>query len=576
MRQPYARSVTGGSSFEVTREMLPDSVHLPYGSNRPAIVAERDDVYLFFVSADSPSNINLSPVRMLKSIDRGITFGSVKNISPDITGEITWATMSGDTIALIYPPEPDLYRRILRSSNGGLTWSKTTENINPNPNTSDLEDRISLSPSSLHMVQNKVINDIGEVVYRRSTNIGDSWAFDTLVSAADGYFSDIPTIASYQSKCSTELLVAWRDDKYGCVYCFLGASIISRAGLANGKMWLPENVLTEKLPTGSEPRAAIHGNNRAVAWTEEINPPDTFRVAIRATNNSITNYCPKTILSLRNTPGNEVAISSHAIHIVYEEKVGSTFRIFYRRGELIPSNASFSLSTGLVQMDTTEINETSTDTVTVSNTGTDPLIVGTAISDNENFSVMPPSDTISPASSHPFAVRYTPKTFGTHAGKIIFYHNGQSSPDCFAVTGVSKWNSETISYQQGKWNMVSIPVKPGPVQKLPQMFSFDGAMYQKRDTMKFGVGYFAKPVDSVKEFQGIKVFEDSFSVKQGWNMIGTVSQPVARTNITAVPDTIIASSFFTFSGSSYIVADTLLPGMSYWVKVKALGKLILR
>ena len=108
--------------FEPARELLPDS-SLPISyAGWPFIVCSDQKVYLFFVIPYPP--FFLSPVQMFISTDGGTSFSSARDISPDKTGEVTWATISGDTIALIYPPEPDLYRRILRSSDGGATWTE--------------------------------------------------------------------------------------------------------------------------------------------------------------------------------------------------------------------------------------------------------------------------------------------------------------------------------------------------------------------------------------------------------------------------------------------------------------------
>ncbi len=540
-----------------------DTVAYPDPAFRPSIVANRNTVFLFF------TNPTYSPVRMISSTDGGTTFGSVRDISSELASEITWASISGDTVALIYPRQ-DGYRYILRSTDHGISWSRTNEDLY-------IEDRIALCPKFLHLAKHGVYGNTGEVVYKRSSNLGTSWQIDTLLTENDGYYSDVPSISAYESKCGTELLMAWRDTKYG--YGFLGASIIARAGLAGGKLWLPEQVLTNML-YGTEPQTAIRQNVRAVAWIEEVTPVDTLHAAVRATNSSLTDYCPEKDLTPDVSRGiwPRIAVSSHAVHVVWEQLVdgnSGTFRIFYRRGEIIPSHSSFSLSTGLISFDTTEINDTRTDSVTVSNDGSESLVIGTAIADDENFTVTPSGTTIVPSGSAIFYIHFTPKSFGTHYGKIIFYHNGRTSPDCFTVNGEGKWNRDLIVYRRNIWNLVSIPVKPGPIQTLPHLFSFDGS-YTRRDTMVFGRGYWSKPDDTLAYFMGVKIYSESVAVKPGWNLVGSISKPIPRSNLIAVPDSIITSALFEYNGNLYIAADTLYPGRGYWIKVKQSGKILLK
>lgn len=569
-RLPYARSLDGGRSFEPTRELLVDSSISPLFAFRPFALALHENVYVLFVNPDPPDFGSV--VHMFHSTDVGATFGTAQSISPCVGSEVTWASMSRDTIALIYPPICGSgFRKLLRSIDGGLSWTQTPEDL-------QIFTRISLTPGALHLVQQRILPYADEVEYKRSTDVGTTWEVDTLLSTNDSIWSDIPTVAGCASKCGTELVVAWRDLKYGGTG-FTGASIICRAGLSNGQIWLPESLMTP-YPTGTEPRIALNGSVRAVSWWDEVPRLElVFDGTVRASNHSLLDFSPPKNLAPPGAHGGSptaLAVSSHAIHVVYEQKFygpPDTFRVFYRRGEFIPSKAVFSVSTGLLQFDTTEINMTRSDTVDVSNTGADSLKIGSAISDNSNFSVAPASLSIASGTNAIFSVRYTPTTFGSHSGKIIFYHNAEGSPDCFAVSGTSKWNHESVIYQTPtKWALVSIPVQPGPVQTLPHLYSYDGGTYVKRDTLMFGCGYWAKPSDSLFTFTGVRLSSNSIQLTEGWNLIGSVSVPIAVSSIQTIPDSIISASIYGWSGGrSYQVADTIRPGGAYWVKVNQVG-----
>lgn len=570
MKLPYRRSIDGGAGFGVARDLLIDSTAFPFRTSRPFILARHDRVWIFFTG----STESFPPIYMMYSANGGTEWNSVVAISTDRTGYIYSATQSqsGQAVALVYPPHVDQDQppKIFRSTNDGETWTRTNE---------DLDDyaQIALTPGSLHLVQHTARNNAAEVEYRRSSDLGSSWQLDTVLSTTDGIYSDLPAIAGYQSDCGTELLTAWRDVKYGG-YGFAGASIISRTSLSNGQTWLPE-ILQTTFPNGYNPSIVVHGNTRAVGWDAEVVAFDSIHAIVRASNSSLHNFCPPTDLTDDEWGGGgvQVAVSSHAIHVAYEAKVGSTFRIFYRRGEFISSNATLSLPTGLLEFDTTEVSCITTDTIMVSNTGTGTLAIGTAISDNEHFSVTPESMTVAPSAQGMFYLHYTPKTLGSHSGKIIFYHNGQSatggSPDCFAVTGTGKYSVETIAYRAGEWNMVSTPFIPAAVTKLPSMFSYEG-QYKSRDTMISGRGYWAKP-DSFVTYRGVKALTDTIEVTSEWNMIGTLWKPVAITNIATLPGGIIASGVFGYNGFTYTPVDSLYPGHAYWIRVSEPGKLIL-
>jgi hypothetical protein len=562
VRLPYRRSINGGLDFTEMIELLIDSVTYPYQALFPLLITNGNYVRIFFTGATA----SYPPIYMITSSNGGSTWSQVSAITTDRTSEVSAGSVSADSIILVYPPVDERWK-LLRSKDSGFSWTRTNE---------DLDDyaKVALTSGMLHLVQHKWIPPAVEIQYRQSTDLGTSWSIDSVLSTVDIYWSDLPTIAGYTNKCGTELLVAWRDLKYGWFGC-CGGSIISRASIDNGKSWLQENKLTTK-PDGTEPDAAINGNVRAVSWATEYIIDDTFHVSATATNNSLLHYSAPVDL----TPDSYtdffrgVAVSGHAVHLTWCQKVGSTFRIFYRRGEFVQTNAQFSVATGFLEMDTTGLNQTVTDSIIVSNPGSDPLVIGTMISDNESFNVTTESDTVEAGRERIFYIHFIPKHYGVSSGKILFYHNGQTSPDCITVTGTCRWNIDTIKYRANYWNLVSIPVKSNQYYQLPSMFAYE-ENYVSKDTMVLGVGYWAKP-DSTVHYEGEMVWDDTITLKQGWNMIGSLSAPVVVQNITTIPEANIQSVFYGYDGINYVQADTLFPGQAYWVKLKREGKLVLK
>jgi hypothetical protein len=106
-------------------------------------------------------------------------------------------------------------------------------------------------------------------------------------------------------------------------------------------------------------------------------------------------------------------------------------------------------------------------------------------------------------------------------------------------------------------------------------FAFEDGYVQK-DSLSYGVGYWLKFPDPVTDtLNGGERVLDSVLVHEGWNLVGTLPDPVPVDSITSVPPGIISSRFYGYE-EGYGIADTLLPFRGYWVKTEQDGILILR
>jgi hypothetical protein len=141
---------------------------------------------------------------------------------------------------------------------------------------------------------------------------------------------------------------------------------------------------------------------------------------------------------------------------------------------------------------------------------------------------------------------------------------------------------ETTTVTQG-WNLLSIPVAVSDYRKallfptaLSQAFSYEGK-YIQHDTLVQGIGYWVK-FDSSEliVITGEQIVADTIDVRKGWNLIGTISTSVAVDSVRTLPPGILASSFFGYQQTHYVVTSILLPLHAYWVKTKEAGKLILK
>ncbi|HYQ85765.1 MAG TPA: sialidase family protein, partial [Bacteroidota bacterium] len=116
------------------------------------------------------------------------------------------------------------------------------------------------------------------------------------------------------------------------------------------------------------------------------------------------------------------------------------------------------------------------------------------------------------------------------------------------------------------WNMISLPVLPPSMPaesvfptRTSIAFAFAGT-YVPSDTLRIGSGYwlrFGSP-ESIRVF-GDTLTADSISVGDGWNLFGSITNPVPIGSVTSDPPGLIVSRFFDF-GAGYRSATTISPG----------------
>jgi hypothetical protein len=150
-----------------------------------------------------------------------------------------------------------------------------------------------------------------------------------------------------------------------------------------------------------------------------------------------------------------------------------------------------------------------------------------------------------------------------HAGLCVTYY-----PSAFSTAAIDGWNM--VSVGQNAPSFAKPFLYPTAVSN--SAFGYNGS-YQPTQTLANGPGYWVK-------FSGAQSLDAPGShrasvddaLNNGWNMVGSVSSPVAVGTLTTTPPGITTSPYFGFGGS-YTVATTLTPGKAYWVKTNAAGTL---
>gem|GEM_PF-3547840 len=133
-----------------------------------------------------------------------------------------------------------------------------------------------------------------------------------------------------------------------------------------------------------------------------------------------------------------------------------------------------------------------------------------------------------------------------------------------------------------KWNMLSLPAfvcdqsksTVFPNATTSAYFRATASTYVAQSNINWGKGYWVKyGTTQALSYTGSPISALDVPVFAGWNMIGSLSQPLATTQIT--PASIITSKFYGFDGSVYSSSSALEPGKAYWVRCSAAGTITL-
>ncbi|HEY3249260.1 MAG TPA: sialidase family protein [bacterium] len=176
-------------------------------SFRPRFTVTGPVVYATYRD-ETPGNADIF---LRTSTNGGVTFGSAANLSAD-GGRSTSQRIfvSGTFILVVWldntTGNDDVYLR--RSTDGGATW-EATKNLAANAGDTDSLDR-SLGGTALHVIWDDSTPGNFDIFYRRSTNVGASFAAVLNLSGNSGASLNPQVVTSFR-----DLYVAWDDTTPG-------------------------------------------------------------------------------------------------------------------------------------------------------------------------------------------------------------------------------------------------------------------------------------------------------------------------------------------------------------------------
>ena len=201
--------------------------------------------------------------------------------------------------------------------------------------------------------------------------------------------------------------------------------------------------------TGVSPRFSVNrgldfGNVKlGVSKTDSITITNTGTDNLDITNVTIANmYFKVTPHSGVITPGSSqkfyvtftpLVVGLQSDYVYFNHNAGYYTDIVDVRGTGVASK--FSVGPTALNFGNVKIGTSKTDSILVTNSGGDDLIISSISSSNGVFTVTPSNGTILPGSYQKFYITFSPTVIGQQNGTIYFYNNTGDGPGIVNVTG---------------------------------------------------------------------------------------------------------------------------------------------
>ena len=128
-----------------------------------------------------------------------------------------------------------------------------------------------------------------------------------------------------------------------------------------------------------------------------------------------------------------------------------------------------------------------------------------------------------------------------------------------------------VSYNIG-WNIVGLPVEVDdnsyetlfPNAQSGSLYNFDG-IYQEQEILETGVGYLLRMnMEDNVSFTGFPINELTINLSEGWNLFSGLSSSISSDFVYG--NDIVQSGTIYGLDVVYYNAETIEPGMGYWVR----------
>ena len=301
----YIRSTDRGITFSPPRRVWPEE--LDNDGSTQNITVHNSIIYILWRTCDT-CDAHHSWVTFRRSTDAGLTFEPYRRLFPARIG----SGITADDSLVVFrwstrPPDRD---SLAISVDYGVTWQSK-------PFWFQNFQMLCLAGSHLHMTEAANGTSQLEVGYRYSSDFGSTWNNEYVLSTADDYTSQTP---SMRASRDGRVWVTWSDGKYGGTSLFVGSTLL-RYSTDAGTTWSQEFCLTQ-IPSASSPSEGIETPQStdhervAVVWHNESQPflgvslalstdaGASWRAPMAVSDSNIQTFYP------------DVALSGGTVHVV--------------------------------------------------------------------------------------------------------------------------------------------------------------------------------------------------------------------------------------------------------------------
>lgn len=172
----------------------------------------------------------------------------------------------------------------------------------------------------LHVVWYDYRTGVDQVYYRRSSDAGTSWSSDTCLTDTAGLKSD-PSLAVV----AETLHLVWEDRRYG-----YAPEVMYRRSTDGGESWQPEVRITDDSYYSRNPAVAAQGSLVHVAWANDTTGRELYYVRSADNGVSWTNRRRLTF-DIQESWYPSIAVDGPCVHIAWRDWRDHGFEVYYLR-----------------------------------------------------------------------------------------------------------------------------------------------------------------------------------------------------------------------------------------------------
>jgi hypothetical protein len=233
--------------------------------------------------------------------------------------------VNGDKLHVVWMDSRDGNDEIYykRSNDNGESWSSDIR-LSANDGSDSSLPKIAVSGNNTHVVWGDKRDGVWEVYYRRSTNNGENWGIELRLSAnVESFWLSKPAIAV----SGNNIHVVWDDDRD------LDDEIFYKRSSDNGESWSSEIMITTNDGLKSEfPAIAVNGDVIHIVWNDKRDVYD--EIYYKRSNDNGENWNSNYRISSGDGSASyipSVALNGNDIHVVWSDIRDGNYEIYYKQ-----------------------------------------------------------------------------------------------------------------------------------------------------------------------------------------------------------------------------------------------------